>query len=263
MASSDERMERGEKRKRSRNWEVNEIMHLVCAKKDEWERYDVSSFREKFESAVEKWNKVVEYLALQGIEDRDISQCKSKWDNLVSDFKEVKYWNRKGGHPSYFSMSRDDRRHNNLPLQFESKIFELMETFQGRKPSLAPSHVMDSSSMRQQSDESESREQFLIDREQCSSGKLRKKSSSGMLTAMAEMSVSVQSTMQEVEERRNTRYEQMLLLERERLALDREYRNRSMAMERERMAVEREDRNKLIGVLGTLAKTFEKMSEKM
>eukprot|EP01018_Ginkgo_biloba_P027388 Gb_35292 [translate_table: standard] len=102
MASYEKRFEKGEKQKRARNWEVDEIILLVQAKWNEWEKYESSNTRDRFESASDKWKKIVEYLQAQGVQERDTTQARMKWENIISDFKAIKDWNRRSGNAPFF-----------------------------------------------------------------------------------------------------------------------------------------------------------------
>eukprot|EP01018_Ginkgo_biloba_P026847 Gb_21212 [translate_table: standard] len=158
MASYEERFEKGEKRKRARNWEVDEIILLVQAKRNEWDKYERKNIRDRFESASDKWKEIVKVLQV---------------------------------------------------------------------------------------------------REQGLTGKVkRNNNSTSIAIVMSEMNTSIQSSMAEAETNQNLRYEHLIELEREKMTVEREDRNKLMA-------TEQEDRNKLISVLGSLAKSFEKISEKM
>eukprot|EP01018_Ginkgo_biloba_P013630 Gb_04564 [translate_table: standard] len=152
MASYEERFEKGEKRKRARNWEVEEIVLLVQAKRNEWEKYESSNTRDRFESSSDKWKKIVEYLQAQGVQERDITQARMKWENIISDFKAIKDWNRRSGNAPFFTLTREERKNHNLPLQFDSNVYDLVDSFQGRRPSIVPQSITDTSSSKQQTE---------------------------------------------------------------------------------------------------------------
>eukprot|EP01018_Ginkgo_biloba_P038627 Gb_34851 [translate_table: standard] len=204
MASYEERFEKGKKRKRSRNWEVDEIILLIQAKRNEWENYESSNTRDRFESASDKWNEIVEHLQAQSVQERDTTQARMKWENIIS-----------------------------------------------RRPSIVPQTITDTSSSKQQT------EGLAGDREQGLTGKVKlNKNSTSIVIVMSEMNTSIQSAMAEAETNQNLRYEHLMELEREKMTVECEDRNKLMA-------TEQEERNKLISVLGSLANSFEKISEKM
>ncbi|XP_024543464.1 trihelix transcription factor ASR3-like [Selaginella moellendorffii] len=124
-----------EKRKRSRNWNIHEVLLLVQAKKDEWERTE-SSKSSKFESAVDKWVKVVEFLRENGIMDRDLDQCRGKWDNLLSDFKTIKEWHRSVKATPYTCLTKEQKKQNKLPALFDTRVIDLLESFYGTRSKL-------------------------------------------------------------------------------------------------------------------------------
>eukprot|EP01018_Ginkgo_biloba_P016552 Gb_35598 [translate_table: standard] len=206
MASYEERFEKGEKRKRARNWEVDEIILLVQAKRNEWEKYESNNTRDRFESASDKWKKIVEYLQAQGLQERDTTQARMKWENIISDFKAIKDWNRRSGNAPFFSC----------------------------RPSIVPQTITNTSSSKQQT------EGLAGDREQGSTGKVKRNNNSiSIAIVMSEMNTSIQSAMAEAETNQNLRYEHLMELEREKMTVEREDRNKLMA-------TKQEDRNKLI-----------------
>eukprot|EP01018_Ginkgo_biloba_P026607 Gb_15988 [translate_table: standard] len=174
-----------------------------------------------------------------------------KWENIISDFKAIKDWNRRSGNAPFFSLTREERKNHNLPLQFDSNVYDLVDSFQGRRPSIVPQTITNTSSSKQQT------EGLASDREQGSTRKVkRNNNSTSIAIVMSEMNTSIQSAMADAETNQNLRYEHLMELEREKMTVEHEDRNKLMA-------TEQEDRNKLISVLGSLAKSFEKISEKM
>lgn len=261
-----------EKRKRSRNWDHREMVLLVQAKKEEWESHENGRNSERFKSSSDKWQRVVQHLIANGISDRDIDQCRGKWDNLLSDYKLIKDWQKAEG-TQYLSMSRETKKKNKLPYCFDTELMELLDSFQGKKPT-----ILDNSApltpFSQDDVVREEREPASREKDTDSGGKKKKRLSNGrvvhssqpavvsssavvvhsgtVVQAIRETKDSYVAVLSDMEIKREERFLQNLTLERERLD-----------MERARMEVEREDRKELIGVLGMLAKAFEKIAEKM
>ncbi|KAL2630908.1 hypothetical protein R1flu_015594 [Riccia fluitans] len=85
--------------------------------------------------SAEKWRKVQERLAQNDIL-ADVSQIRSKWERLASEFKKVENWNKQFGNEPYSSLFVKDRQDNKLPKNFPDDIFDAMDVWMHRRHSV-------------------------------------------------------------------------------------------------------------------------------
>lgn len=122
---------------RKGNWNVNETMVLIEAKKMDDERRTKRS-EESGEGAGRggakpsepRWKWVEDYCWRRGC-SRSQNQCNDKWDNLMRDYKKVReYERRRTGEEtetaaaSYWKMEKSERKERNLPTNMMPQIYE-------------------------------------------------------------------------------------------------------------------------------------------
>ncbi|KAL3685152.1 hypothetical protein R1sor_003174 [Riccia sorocarpa] len=93
-------------------------------------------------TAAEKWKKTQDQLASNGV-FADVSQIRSKWERLTSDFKKVGDHNKQSGNEPYSSLTAKERRDNHLPANFPEDIFDAIDMWMHRRHSLTPDSTED------------------------------------------------------------------------------------------------------------------------
>ncbi|XP_030471419.1 trihelix transcription factor GTL1-like [Syzygium oleosum] len=129
---------------RKGNWNVNETMILIEAKKMDDERRTKRS-EESGEGAgggagrgggakpsEPRWKWVEDYCWRRGC-FRSQNQCNDKWDNLMRDYKKVReYERRRTGEEeedeaaSYWKIEKSERKERNLPTNMMPQIYEAL-----------------------------------------------------------------------------------------------------------------------------------------
>lgn len=126
---------------RKGNWNVNETMVLIEAKKMDDERRT-----KRIEDSGEggsgrgggakpsepRWKWVEDYCWRKGCV-RSQNQCNDKWDNLMRDYKKVReYERRRAGEEaeaeaaSYWKMEKSERKDRSLPTNMMPQIYEAL-----------------------------------------------------------------------------------------------------------------------------------------
>ena len=94
-----------------------------------------------------KWIRISEDVMRAGYSPctRDGPACKTKWNQLVPDYKKTTdYLSRTGRNvPDYWDLSCDDRRAEGLPKQFSQEFFVAIHDWYGNRPQMRPPHVRD------------------------------------------------------------------------------------------------------------------------
>lgn len=260
------------KRKRSRNWDTWEVLHLVTAKKNEWERSDTASGR--YETSNERWKRVERYLKENKVVDRDAAACKNKWESLLSDYKAVKDWNRKPGNASYNSLTPGEKKASSLPPIFSSNLLDLLDTFQGKSAHVSPPSVVDSQARNAPAvsggaasggddsgaeDSGEAPPSVPNDPDAAHEVLGKRKISHGGLSPLVDAIDRLTANMMSFEKGRDERSERLLALENRKYDLERS----KFELEARKLEIEREDRKGLMRVLGNLAGAFHRVADKM
>eukprot|EP00245_Coleochaete_scutata_P015155 TRINITY_DN6647_c0_g1_i1.p1 TRINITY_DN6647_c0_g1~~TRINITY_DN6647_c0_g1_i1.p1 ORF type:complete len:305 (-),score=82.31 TRINITY_DN6647_c0_g1_i1:950-1864(-) len=123
------------KRSRSQNWVLNETLWLVRGKKKEHEDRQYGNEAARSKTAQQKLEELQQFLAEHGFE-RTMDQIQNKWENIFSDYRSVKEWQRtKAGEQSYFTMQPRERNLHKLPPNLTKDIFDEMDVWlQVNKP---------------------------------------------------------------------------------------------------------------------------------
>ena len=76
---------------------------------------------------------------------RDGPACKTKWNQLIPDYKRIADYLNKIGRsiPDYWELSSNERRAEGLPTQFSQEVFEAINEWYGNRPQIQPPHVRD------------------------------------------------------------------------------------------------------------------------
>ncbi|EFJ33012.1 hypothetical protein SELMODRAFT_407102 [Selaginella moellendorffii] len=104
------------KRKRGKNWSNQEAILLIEAK-------DATSREGMGASA--KWQAVADHLESQGVL-RDVEQCRSKWENMLGDYRSILEHERRGS-SSYFALTKEQKKDLRLPAKFSQDMFQLLQ----------------------------------------------------------------------------------------------------------------------------------------
>ncbi|KAL3684514.1 hypothetical protein R1sor_002536 [Riccia sorocarpa] len=120
-----------------KQWESSQVEALLECKKAEAEELESLVGREQIISAEMKWKRIHAAMLSKGVQ-ADPSQLRNKWESTLGSYKKVKDWNIRSGVEPYASLSRADRKANNLPLEFPDRWFEILESFYAGRPSITP-----------------------------------------------------------------------------------------------------------------------------
>ncbi|KAF8681734.1 hypothetical protein HU200_045169 [Digitaria exilis] len=107
------------------NWSLPETMLLIEAKRK------VHEERHPGDHGLSLWRWVEDYCWRAGCR-RSHNQCNDRWDNLMRDYKKVRAYEMAGGGgggggaPSYWAMSRSERKERGLPSNLLREIYDAM-----------------------------------------------------------------------------------------------------------------------------------------
>ena len=94
-----------------------------------------------------KWTRISQDVMRAGLSPcvRDGPACKTKWNQLIPDYKRiVDYFGRTGRNlPNYWKMSSQERKAEGLPKQFVEEFFHSIHEWYGSRPQIQPPHVRD------------------------------------------------------------------------------------------------------------------------
>ncbi|KAJ8647235.1 hypothetical protein MRB53_000258 [Persea americana] len=128
---------------RKGNWNLDEALVLITAKKLEDERRSCSTSTSKqpCKTAEPRWKWVENYCWNHGCY-RSQNQCNDKWDNLMRDYKKVRDYesrpcssepNKERGSPSYWDMEKHERKERSLPSNLLFEVFQALHDVVNRK----------------------------------------------------------------------------------------------------------------------------------
>ncbi|KAL3678216.1 hypothetical protein R1sor_021172 [Riccia sorocarpa] len=120
-----------------KQWESSQVEALLECKKAEAEELESLVGREQIISAEMKWKRIHAAMLAKGVQ-ADPSQLRNKWESTLGSYKKVKDWNNRSGVEPYASLSRADRKANNLPLEFPDRWLDILESFYAGRPSITP-----------------------------------------------------------------------------------------------------------------------------
>ncbi|GBG68501.1 hypothetical protein CBR_g3045 [Chara braunii] len=123
-------------KERKPEWIDKESMALVrllfeedCAQQSRRGRQKIRSRREKYDWII---GKMVE----QGFPKRDMEDCEAKFYALLDKAKKIRDYNGESGKPSYWDMSRSEKKENGFPLTYEKHMFEALQWKLGKADGL-------------------------------------------------------------------------------------------------------------------------------
>ncbi|KAL2642307.1 hypothetical protein R1flu_009894 [Riccia fluitans] len=110
---------------------------LLDLKKLECEEYKSQSGREHMISTDMRWQRIFKKLIEKGC-NANASQCHGKWETIVRGYKKVKDHNNRSGNAPFGSLSKTERNDLKLPLDFPDKWLEILDSFYGKRMSINP-----------------------------------------------------------------------------------------------------------------------------
>lgn len=102
------------------DWTVQEVLILlseIAAIDEEWLR-ELSSYQ--------RWKMVSDSCMTMNVA-RSSSQCKSKWDTLLGDYRKIRDWESKSRDGSYWFLEEERRTDFGLPASFQKEIFDAID----------------------------------------------------------------------------------------------------------------------------------------
>ena len=94
-----------------------------------------------------KWLRISQAVMQAGFSPcvRDPSQCKTKWNQILPDYKRLAdYFSKTGRNvPYYWDMSSDERQSEGLPRHFARDMYVAIDEWFGNRPQIRPPHVYD------------------------------------------------------------------------------------------------------------------------
>ena len=121
------------------NWSSQEVLALINAKREMFlEDIDTINGRDLMTPENTKWNRISDEVMKAGYSPciRDGPACKTKWNQLVPNYKRIAdYLSRTGQNvPDYWDLSSDERRAEGLPKQFSHDFFIAIHNWYGNRP---------------------------------------------------------------------------------------------------------------------------------
>ena len=94
-----------------------------------------------------KWVRISQHVMRASLSPciRDGPACKTKWNQLIHDYKRIAdYFKRTGQNiPDYWELSSNERKAEGLPKHFAEDIFQSIHAWFGSRPQIQPLHVRD------------------------------------------------------------------------------------------------------------------------
>ncbi|KAK8954318.1 hypothetical protein KSP39_PZI001640 [Platanthera zijinensis] len=76
-------------------------------------------------SSYQRWKMVSDSCMAMSV-TRSSSQCKSKWDTLLGNYRKIRNWESKSSDGSYWFLAEEKRKDFGLPASFPKEIFDAM-----------------------------------------------------------------------------------------------------------------------------------------
>lgn len=133
---------------RGPNWTPQEIAALIAAKRDMYlQELDTVDGRDLMTPETSKWLRVSHAVNSAGFSPifRDGPACKTKWNQIVPDYKRIAdYLSRTGRNvPDYWDMNPAERKAEGLPRVFAQDVYDSIHEWYGNRPMIQPPHVRD------------------------------------------------------------------------------------------------------------------------
>lgn len=137
-----------QRKERGPNWDAKEILALIDAKRrlQESEELHVDK-RHAMQPDSNKWHRIsVDVNRTSGSSTpRDGPQCKSKWNQLIPDYKRiVDHFSPTGtNNITYWTMGKDEKKAEGLPRSYPEDVFNCIHEWFSSRPSIRPPHTRD------------------------------------------------------------------------------------------------------------------------
>lgn len=136
------------RRDRGPNWNPQEIFVLIAAKREMYlQDLDAIDRRDLMTPDTNKWMRISQQVMQAGFSPciRDGTACKTKWNQLIPDYKRIAdYLSRTGRNvQDYWELSATERMTDGLPRQFAQDVFDAIHEWFGNRPMIQPPHVRD------------------------------------------------------------------------------------------------------------------------
>lgn len=138
------------RKERCPNWNVMEVKSLIEGKRDmllEDMENNEKDARRSMASDHKRWQRISNHVMKAGFSSclRDGAACKSKWNQLLPEFKRLADFIQKADpdEAPYWTMLAVDRKRLGLPKSFPLEIYNVMQQWFGTSASMAPPHLRD------------------------------------------------------------------------------------------------------------------------
>lgn len=138
------------RKERCPNWNVMEVKSLIEAKRDmlhEDMENNEKDVRRSMASDRKRWQRISNHVMKAGFSSclRDGPACKSKWNQLLPEFKRLADFIQKADPDEgpYWTMQAVDRKRLGLPKSFPQEIYNVMQQWFGTSASMSPPHLWD------------------------------------------------------------------------------------------------------------------------
>lgn len=133
---------------RGPNWLPSEVFALISAKREMFlEELDTVDGRDLMTPESSKWHRISMYVMQSGFSPcmRDGPACKTKWNQMIPDYKKVADYLSRTGRNSmdYWEMNSTERKAESLPRLFAQDVFEAIHEWYGNRPQIQPPHIRD------------------------------------------------------------------------------------------------------------------------
>lgn len=96
---------------------------------------------------ITKWRRISNQVNAAGFSpsNRDGPACKTKWNQLVPDYKRISdYLGRSGQNiRDYWDLTRNDRKQEGLPILFFQELYAAIQEWFSDRPLINPPHLRD------------------------------------------------------------------------------------------------------------------------
>ncbi|GBG76064.1 hypothetical protein CBR_g21304 [Chara braunii] len=114
-------------KERMSEWTDKESMALVRLLFEEDCAQQSRRGRQKIRSRREKYDRIIGKMVEQGFPKCDMEDCEAKYYALLDKAKKIRDYNGESGKPSYWDMSRSEKKENGLPLTYEKHMFDALQ----------------------------------------------------------------------------------------------------------------------------------------
>lgn len=148
ITNSDFSPSKRARKDRGPNWQTQEIVVLIQAKRRLFlEELNIVDTRDIMYSDFTKWMRISEEVMEAGHSPclRDGPACKSKWNQLVPEYKRIADFFARSGTNSmdYWNMNPAERKAEGLPRSFAEDVFHSIHEWFGTRPNMLPERRRD------------------------------------------------------------------------------------------------------------------------